>query len=140
MQHFILTVILLFSLAVLVQAQENKEKVTITVTVINALNDNGNVNFAFFDEEGFRRQSLFAKSATIENGKSTVTFMNVPKGEYAILCFHDENKNGRMDFHENGMPKESYGSSNNVMNMGPPEFYSAKFQVASEDINLEIKF
>jgi hypothetical protein len=39
MQHFILTVILLFSSAVLVQAQENKEEVTITVTVINALND-----------------------------------------------------------------------------------------------------
>jgi uncharacterized protein (DUF2141 family) len=140
MQHLILTIILLFSSAVLVHAQENKEGKTVKVTVVNALNNEGTVNFAFYNEENFRRQPLFAKSATIDNGKSTVTFINVPEGEYAILCFHDENKNGQMDFYENGMPKESYGSSNNVMNMGPPEFYSSKFQVTSIDLNLEIKF
>jgi uncharacterized protein (DUF2141 family) len=45
-----------------------------------------------------------------------------------------------MDFDENGMPKESYGLSNNMMTFGPPEFASSKFEVTKEDLNLEIKF
>ena len=143
MQQVILTIALFFSTLMLAQAQESEEKYeerSITVTVINALNDRGAVKFAFYNEKGFRIKPLFTKSASVENGISKVIFKNVPKGEYAILCFHDENNNGRMDFHENGMPKESYGASNNVMNMGPPEFYSSKFEVTSEDLNLEIKF
>lgn len=143
MQQVILTIILFFSSLLLANAQEsdlkNNER-TVTVTVINALSDNGTVKFAFYDKKGFRIEPLFAKSASVENGISSVIFENVPQGEYAILCFHDENNNGRMDFYENGMPVESYGSSNNVMNMGPPEFYSSKFEVAMEDLDLKIKF
>ena len=143
MQQVILTIVLFFSTLVLAHAQGSEEKYkerTITVTVINALNDRGTVKFAFYNEKGFRIEPLFAKSASVENGISKVIFENIPQGEYAVVCFHDENNNGRMDFYENGMPKESYGASNNEMNMGPPEFYSSKFQVISEDLNLEIKF
>ena len=66
--------------------------------------------------------------------------MSVPKGEYAIICYHDENENRRMDFHENGIPKESYGTSNDVINFGPPQFDTSKFEVTEEDLNLGIKF
>ena len=143
MQQVILTIILFFSSLILAHAQESKEKhneSAITVTVINALNDSGTVRFALYDKKGFRIEPLFSKSASVKNGISKVIFENISQGEYAILCFHDENNNGRMDFYENRMPKESYGSSNNVMNMGPPEFYSSKFEVINEDLNLEIKF
>ena len=143
MQQVILTIILLFSSIFVSQAQENSKQTderNITVSVVNALNSNGTIKFAFFDEVGFRIQPLFAKSATITNGISKVTFSNVAKGEYAIICYHDENNNNRMDFYENGMPKESYGTSNNPMLMGPPNFESSKFEVANEDVDLEIKF
>lgn len=143
MQQLILTILLLFSSVALTHAQESNENLeerTITVSVVNALNDNGTVKFAFFNKEGFRKQPLFADSASLENGVSTVIFKNIPKGEYAIICYHDENSNERMDFHENGMPIESYGTSNNVMLMGPPNFDSSKFEVADEDLTLEIKF
>jgi len=143
MQQIILTIVFLFSSIIVTSAQENNNNLkqkTITVTVLNTLNDTGTVNFAFFNEVGFRKQPLFAKSSTIKNGVSKVTFSNVAKGEYAIICFHDENNNNRMDFYENGMPKESYGTSNNPMLMGPPNFESSKFEVANEDVDLEIKF
>ncbi|WP_299523894.1 DUF2141 domain-containing protein [uncultured Lutibacter sp.] len=143
MQQFILTIILLFLSMFVSQAQENKENLeqnVITITVVNALNNTGTINFAFFDEDGFRKQPLFAKSAAIEDGISSVTFLNIPNGEYAIICFHDENENNKMDFHENGMPKESYGTSNNPMLMGPPNFESSKFVVDNNNVNLEIKF
>lgn len=143
MQHLILTLVLVFSSIGMSFAQENdtnKKGTIVTVFVVNALNDKGTIKFAFYTKENFRMKPLFAKSANIENGKSTVTFNNVPKGEYAIICYHDENDNGRMDFLENGMPQESYGTSNNPMNFGPPNFESSKFEVANENLFLEIKF
>jgi len=143
MQQLILTIVLLFSSVVVVKAQENNKNLegkTITVMVVNALNDKGKVTFAIFNKEDFRKKPLFAKSAAIESGKSKVIFSNIPKGEYAIICYHDENSNSKLDFYENGMPKESYGTSNNVILMGPPNFESSKFEVLNEDLNLEIKF
>ena len=108
MQHVILAIALIFSSLIFAQTQENKRNLegrSITVTVMNALNDTGTVNFALFNEVGFRKQPVLAKSAVVEKGGSTIIFSNVMKGEYAIICYHDENENSRMDFHENGMPK-----------------------------------
>ncbi|MGB1284878.1 MAG: DUF2141 domain-containing protein [Polaribacter sp.] len=45
-----------------------------------------------------------------------------------------------MDFQPNGMPMEDFGSSNNVMVMGPPQYESSKFAVTDKDVSLEIKF
>lgn len=142
MQQVILAIALLISSMIFAQTSTNKlEKgISVTVSVINALSDNGTVKFAFYNEENFMKQPVYSKSASVENGKSTVVFENVPQGIYAIICFHDENENNRMDFNENGMPKENYGLSNNKMNFGPPEFESAKFEVTEEDLTLEIKF
>lgn len=45
-----------------------------------------------------------------------------------------------MDFQSNGMPLEDYGSSNNVMSYGPPNFEAAKFRVTDKNIVLNIRF
>lgn len=143
MQHLILALALLFSSVVLAQSnekQEFKDGKIIKVSVINALNDNGTIAFALYNEEGFLQTPLQSKSGTIQEGISTVEFENISAGNYSIVCFHDENSNGRMDFELNGMPKESYGTSNNVMNFGPPQFDNSKFELTNEDKTLEIKF
>lgn len=143
MQHLILTAALLFSTLIFSQeydASNLSEENIITVSLVNALNNTGTVYFALFNKENFRQQPLRAKSAIIKNGLSTVVFKNVPAGTYAIICFHDENENKRMDFQENGMPLENYGTSNNPMNFGPPQFDSSKFEVTNKDVTLEIKF
>ena len=143
MQHLILAATLLFSILIFSQESEsfnlNKEN-NIEVSLVNALNDTGTVNFALFNKENFRQQPLRAQSAIIKNGLSTVVFENVPAGTYAIICYHDENENKRMDFQENGMPLENYGTSNNPLNFGPPQFVDSKFEVTDKDLNLEIKF
>ena len=143
MQHLILTAALLFSTLVFSQTSETtnlNNSGNITVSVVNALNDTGTVNFALFNKENFRQQPLRAQSASIKDGVSTIIFENVPAGMYAIICYHDENENKRMDFQENGMPLESYGTSNNPLNFGPPQFDSSKFEVNGKDVTLEIKF
>ncbi|TYP99349.1 uncharacterized protein (DUF2141 family) [Tenacibaculum adriaticum] len=113
----------------------------ITVTVVNATSNQGKINFALYTKEGFRKKPMLSKSAIIENGKSKVVFENVEEGEYAIVCYHDKNNNGRMDFEANGMPLEDYGASNNKLNpFGPPTYESAKFEILDKDVSLEIRF
>lgn len=47
--------------------------------------------------------------------------------------------NGKMDFSLNGRPLEDYGTSNNVMTLGPPSFEDSKFEVMDKDLTFEIK-
>ena len=115
-------------------------KQEITVTVVNATTDNGKVSFALYDQVTFMKTPLKGASAKIIKGKSIVTFKNIAQGEYSVICFHDKNNNGKMDFNENGMPLEDYGASNNNMDFGPPSFLDSNFTVIEEDVSLEIKF
>ncbi|WP_454891479.1 DUF2141 domain-containing protein, partial [Alloprevotella tannerae] len=71
----------------------------------------------------------------------TVTFTDLPKGEYAIAIFHDENGNGTMDFGKMGIPIEKFGFSNDAKCvMAPPAFEDAKIvfeKDAESTINLQ---
>ena len=112
----------------------------ITLNVTNLITDDGKVSFFLFDEVTFMKSPLKTTQAIIVNGKSSVTFKNLNKGEYSIICFHDMNDNGIMDFNNKGIPSEAYGVSNNIITFGPPTFFSTKFSLLEEDVNLEIKF
>ncbi|MCH2196388.1 DUF2141 domain-containing protein [Kordia sp.] len=119
----------------------SKDGVTITVSIDEIKNNKGKVLFALHTESTFMKTDPFQTAESkVEGNTVTVTFKNVPKGTYAILCVHDENSNGQMDFEESGMPKEDYGISNNPMSYGPPQFDSAKFDVKDTDVNLKIVF
>lgn len=123
-------------------AQEGKETgKSITVTIENITNNNGSVILGLHTEDTFMKgQGIMNAESKIVDGKITVTFKNVEAGSYAIMALHDENGNKRMDFQENGMPKESYGMSNNPEMYGPPQFASAKFDLNNEDLDLKIIF
>ncbi|MGB0895782.1 MAG: DUF2141 domain-containing protein [Flavobacteriaceae bacterium] len=139
------TIILTIILAIcnfISQAQE-QNGIDITVTISNVKNNNGFVLLGLHNQDTFMNantRALDHKKASIRNGKIEVVFTNVSPGEYAILAIHDENDNYQMDFEPNGMPKESYGASNNEMSFGPPMFSDAKFTVTDEDLNLSIRF
>ena len=115
-----------------------KQKISVTATNISS--SDGKVFFVLFDKETFMNTPIQSKSKEILNGTSFVTFKNLEKGEYSIICFHDMNDNGIMDINNNGIPSEAYGVSNNNITFGPPSFFSTKFSLLEEDVNLEIKF
>lgn len=144
MQQVLIILVMFFSTLMFGQnsmTTDASEGVAIDVSVVNVLSDEGKVHFALFTKENFMTGNpVAAKSSTVKEGISAVKFDSIAPGEYAIICFHDKNENNRMDFQENGMPLESYGTSNNVYLMGPPEFESAKFEVKKETLKLEIKF
>ena len=132
------TILTLPLLAVATYLSSTKQ--TITATVVNASSDDGKISFALYNKETFMKTPIQSKNAKIVNGKSTVTFEEVESGEYAVVCFHDKNNNDKMDFQESGMPMEDYGSSNNVMQFGPPNYRDSKFILGEKDITVEIKF
>lgn len=121
-------------------AQDTKG-ITITVTVPNVSSSDGAVLFGLYDEATFMKAApIQSAKGEIKDGIAKITFTNITPGEYGISCVHDANSNERMDFEENGMPKESYGVSNNNMSFGPPLWSDAKFEVGNEDLDLEIRF
>lgn len=129
---------IIFSISV-GMAQESG--VDITVIVDNVTNDNGKVLIGLHTADTFMKgMGVQNLESEIKDGKVTLTFENVPQGTYAIMAMHDANDNKRMDYQDNGMPKESYGMSGNDMSFGPPNFESAKFEVGSENLEFNIRF
>ncbi|MDC8003526.1 DUF2141 domain-containing protein [Aureisphaera galaxeae] len=115
----------------------NGTSITVNVPVPST---GGKVIFGLYDEDTFMKAApLQGLESDIVDGKATITFTNVVPGIYAITLFHDKNDNKQMDFEPNGMPKEMYGVSNNVMNFGPPQWSDAKFEVADAPLTLEIR-
>jgi len=139
------TILLTITLALttfLLNAQTSTEitskgtSITVTVPIKST---SGKVIFGLHDETTFMKQPLVGLSSEIKDGMANVTFTNVSPGNYGIIVLHDKNDNKRMDFEPNGMPKEAFGVSNNIMIMGPPQWSDAKFEVTNTPIEMEIR-
>ncbi len=136
-----LTLTIVLVLTSFLGLSQNEKGQSITVTIENVQNNNGKVLFALHTKSTFMKgQGVDNLETTIKDGKVSVTFKNVKPGEYAILALHDENENNQMDFETSGMPKEAYGTSNNPMFFGPPQYEEAKFTVSDKDLTLNIRF
>ena len=82
------------------------------------------------DPDRFAAVALRANTAM----KSAVVLTNLDPGPYAIILFHDENGNGKLDKNALGVPTEPYGFSNNVRGfLGPPSFEEAIMKVNADD-------
>ena len=137
----ILTIILIAISGTFSHAQEVKKGQTITVTINNITNNKGNGLLSLHTEETFMKgQGIQSIKTKIVDGKIVTTFKNVEPGTYAIIALHDENENNTMDFDSFGMPMESYGTSGNTLEFGPPQFNTSKFNVNQEDLEMTIVF
>ena len=68
--------------------------------------------------------------------------LTVPRGEYAVKVYHDENGNDQLDTRMFGIPAERYGFSNNVRGtLGPPDYSDARFALdtAKHAISIELR-
>ncbi|MGJ8684200.1 MAG: DUF2141 domain-containing protein [Nonlabens sp.] len=131
----VITTIALF-ISLLSFAQEATH--TLKVTVPNATSDKGEMVFALNTEATFMKTEPIQSAAIkIVDGVATVTFENVPAGEYSVIVLHDLNGNQRMDF-ENGMPTENYSVSGGQISYGPPNFGDSKFTL-KEDMEMSIR-
>jgi uncharacterized protein (DUF2141 family) len=76
-------------------------------------------------------------------GVQSVVFTNLDPGRYAIIVFHDENDNGKLDENSWGVPIEGYGFSNNAEGfLAAPSFDRAAvtLDTANTAISITLKY
>jgi uncharacterized protein (DUF2141 family) len=142
MSLFLVVVSLLFTAPLLAQPPNSA---TLTIQIVNARNAKGVVRVALFHSaEGFpgdASKALRTQPAKIDSLTLTAqaVFSGIPQGTYAVMVFHDENNDGKLDKNMLGIPKEGYGASNSAAKkMHAPVFDEAKFSLTS-DQSVEVK-
>lgn len=91
------------------------QTVPFTFSIENIGSDKGNLLVgicANADEFAEREPCKYAFSMPAKKGTITQQ-INIDKGKYGIIVYHDENGNNRLDMAMFGKPKERYGFSNN---------------------------
>lgn len=124
--------------------QAHQKLFSLTAEVDNLRNNEGSVIFALynrndaFPDEHYKK---YYKKAVgqIHNGKSSITFKDLPEGKYAVNILHDEDNNGKI---KKGfiLPKEGIGFSNyQSIGLGnKPKFSKAAFELKS-DLKIRVK-
>jgi uncharacterized protein (DUF2141 family) len=117
------------------------QNVNLTVSVSGLKNDTGVLKVGLYNSEGtFLKIPYKSIPSQIKGNLATVVFEGIPKGEYAISSYQDENSNGKLDRNEMGIPSEGVACSNNAIGfMGPPRYQDAKFNI-DKDLKINLVF
>lgn len=107
---------------------------TLEIEVSASKNSNGHVGCALFSNgKGFPMET---QRSVVQRHKATAravrcVFENLKPGTYAVAVVHDENDNGKVDTNMFGIPKEAWGTSNNVTHtMSAPTFEESAVKVS----------
>ena len=116
----------------------------LTVRVSKLWSNDGQVGCSLYNSaKGFPTDSSAAlqrRWCAISNKTSACAFDPIPAGTYAVACFHDENKNGKLDTGLFGIPTEGTVVSNHAKGfMGPPSFDKAKFTFAGSATTMDLR-
>ena len=135
-------------LVLLSNYSQGQESYSLTVNVSDIRNSNGDILFLLYNKDGTipdeKIKNYYKKEVgTISMNSSTITFNNIPKGNYAVFILHDENKNGKID-KKFILPIEGIGFSNyqNINLTNRPNFSKASFKIdknLSKDIKIIYK-
>lgn len=112
---------------------------SVKIEIIRLKNDVGQVGIvlhnradAFPSDASRGLRSVFVKPV---QKSVSYTFDDIPPGSYAIAVFHDEDSNKRLNTGIFGIPKEGYGTSNNVKGVfAPPSFKEASFVLPRDQL------
>ena len=134
--HTYILIILNFLFLNLIFSQEETTKFYITelrgdisleMEINNLESNKGPIYIRILDEN---ENPVIVGTSPVINYSSEISFDSIFPGKYAIQFFHDENKNQKMDFNLIGIPKEKFGSSNDVKPiLGPPKFKKMLFEI-----------
>ena len=112
---------------------------TLSVKVDGVASGKGEIRVAVCDETTFLKKCALGAKVPAKAGSSTVEVPNVPEGTWAVMAYHDENGNEKMDRNAMGIPTEGYGFSNGaVAKFGPPQFKQASFAVGAAPASAQI--
>ena len=134
----ILGIILSLVLAFNMQTEESGD---LKVRLKNYPSSEGTMMIGVFDEKGFLNKPVKGEAVKVEGKESvTVTFKNLPYGEYAVSVLHDKNGNQQMDFDQRGMPLEDWAMSGTNPQDQRPQWELAKFSFDKDGQEVDISF
>jgi uncharacterized protein (DUF2141 family) len=126
----------------------------LTVTVAGIRSASGTVMIGLYDSgEGFGVAIKHATAARLLTDKGrlvgaamraapgarSIIFTQLPPGRYAVIAFHDENDDGRLDESPWGVPTEGYGFSNDAQGfLAAPSFEAAGLNLDAGDSAITI--
>ena len=114
---------------------------TLHVTIEGTRNDSQPVRVLLFNTpESFPdEERCFNVLATkARQGTAIVEFTDLAPGAYAIMAYHDENEDNRLNRVLGMWPSEGYGLSQNPLVMGPPAFEDVAFKLPARGLYLTI--
>jgi uncharacterized protein (DUF2141 family) len=84
--------------------------------------------------------SSLKSSRCIDAKSGSVTFTNLPLGNYAIAAIHDSNSDGKLNTNPLGVPSEGFGFSNNPpIRFGPASFADSQVFVSGTKTVVQIQ-
>ena len=132
--HILIILNFLFSNLIFSQEETTKFYITelrgdisLEMEINNLESNKGPIYIRILDEN---ENPVIVGTSPVINYSSEISFDSISAGKYAIQFFHDENENQKMDFNLIGLPKEKFGSSNDVKPiLGPPKFEKMLFEI-----------
>ena len=107
-------------------------------------NNNGKAHCSLFNDpaafpEHGEKAFKEGEAPSIKNAYAEIDFTGIPPGKYALVCYHDENSNGKLDESMLGMPEEGYCFSNNVKpTLSAPNFNECAFDYKGGDQSISM--
>ena len=101
--------------------------ISLEMEISNLESNKGPIYVRVLDQD---ENPVIVGTSPVINYSAEISFDSIFPGKYAIQFFHDENENQKMDFNLIGIPKEKFGSSNDVKPiLGPPKFEKMLFEI-----------
>lgn len=120
----------------------DQPQVVVNITNIKQLK--GNIRVAFYKKgSAFPREGSisYAKEVKVSKlGEMSLSFIDIPFGEYAIAVFQDKNQNQKIDKNFVGYPTEPFGFSKNFKpKFSEPDFSDCNVVISSNNNSFTIK-
>jgi uncharacterized protein (DUF2141 family) len=120
------------------------DKPNVVVKITNIKQLKGNLRVAFYKKgSAFPKEGsiTYAKEVKVTQvGEMSLSFSDIPFGEYAIAVFQDKNQNQKIDKNLVGYPTEPFGFSKNFKpKFSEPEFSDCNVVISPTTNTFSIK-
>ena len=113
----------------------------LAVNILDVRNSSQSVRVVLYaNADTFRHEKDALQIVTLpaQQGITTGVFHNLSPGQYAVIAYHDENGNNKLDMIMGMFPDEGWGLSNNPTVIGPPRFADSAFDVPDDGAAIDI--
>lgn len=123
---------------------QSSTKTAFTLKITNVKNATATIHIGFYKKENdfpTQQKHAFAKEIVPSNtGEITVSWNDVPEGEYALAIYQDIDTNAKMKTNMFGYPKEPFAFTQNFKpKMSKPKFDQCKINFNSQNNTFTVK-